>query len=103
MNINENYFKDSPENLEKKDIENELKSDIFVVVNSSNRLYENETMWNFKIKFGAEGDRVIKSPVRKMSDNGVTFEGFTYYPWSFEPVTKVDSNGNEYELSLIHI
>lgn len=97
MNINENYFKDSPENLEKKDIENELKSDIFVVVNSSNRLYENETMWNFKIKFGAEGDRVIKSPVRKMSDNGVTFEGFTYYPWTFEPVTKVDSDGNTYQ------
>lgn len=81
MNINENYFKNSPENLEKKDIENELKSDIFVVVNSTNRLYENETMWNFKIKFGAEGDRVIKSPVRKMSDNGITYEGFTYYPW----------------------
>ena len=86
MNINEHYFKINPENLEKKDIENELKKDIYVLINSGDRLYEKETMWNFKIKFGAEGDKIIKSPIRKMSDNGITYEGFTYYRWSFDPI-----------------
>tara|TARA_B100001094_G_scaffold238185_1_gene233541 strand:+ start:2507 stop:6820 length:4314 start_codon:yes stop_codon:yes gene_type:complete len=90
MNINEHYFKNSPENLEKKDIENELKKDIYVLINSGDRLYENETMWNFKIKFGAEGDKIIKSPIRKMSDNGVTYEGFTYYPWNFATIDGKD-------------
>jgi len=92
MNINDHYFKNNPETLNKKDIEKELKKENYILISSSDRLYENETMWNFKIKFGAESDKIVRMPVRKISDNGFSFEGFTYHPWSFDS-TKNDIIG----------
>lgn len=91
MNINEHYFKTSPEDRSLNTIENDSITSHYVVINTVNRSYEKESMWRLRIKFGIDGNKLITLPIYANDPtfpSGHTANGISYYPWSLNEDAK---------------
>ena len=90
MNINKHYFKTDPESNELYDIEKDSIKSHYIVINTLERSYEHESLWSLRIKFGVDGNKLVKLPIYKNDSDiglyGHTINGFSYYPWSPVPV-----------------
>ena len=86
MNINKHYFKTYPESNGLYDIEKDSIKSHYIVINTLERSYEHESLWSLRIKFGVDGNKLVKLPIYKNDSevglNGHTINGFSYYPWS---------------------
>ena len=86
MNINEHYFKEYPKSDRSYDIEQDSIKSHYIVVNTLERSYEHESLWSLRIKFGVDGNKLVKVPIYKNDSEvglyGHTINGFSYYPWS---------------------
>ncbi len=91
MNINEHYFKTSPEDRSLNTVENDSITSHYVVINTVNRSYEKESMWRLRIKFGIEGNKLMTLPIYANDPtfpSGHTVNGISYYPWSLNEDAK---------------
>lgn len=86
MNINKHYFKTYPESNGLYDIEKDSITSHYIVINTLERSYDHESLWSLRIKFGVDGNKLVKLPIYKNDSEvglyGHTINGFSYYPWS---------------------
>ena len=85
MNVNAHYLESVPENINTKNVETETLTTNYIVVNTLDRLHDNESIWNFRIKFGVTGEKITRFPLYQNDSNntwGISIDGLTYRPYN---------------------